>query len=154
MPQYRIQVDELQRVRREYLVEAENADAARDLAETGETIKEKDDGLPDVVERFVVPDTLVEIPQHTYEIEQYELHTMKYRVEACSEAEAIQSLLEGEGDAVEGTLEYIEVDEDRGLPTDDHPDLSDELRSLGISVEGGVIPSIRGIRQISAPQPS
>ena len=92
--------------------------------------------------------------QQTYEIEQYELHAMKYRVEAGSEAEAIQKLLEGEGEAVEGTLEYIEVHEDRGLPTDEYPDLCDALRSLDIWVEGGVIPSVRSIRQISAPQPS
>ena len=33
----------------------------------------------------------------TYEIEQYELHTMKYRVEAATEAEAITKLFQGEG---------------------------------------------------------
>ena len=31
----------------------------------------------------------------TYEIEQYELHTMKYRVEASNEAEAIKKLFDG-----------------------------------------------------------
>ena len=36
----------------------------------------------------------------TYEIEQYELHTMKYRVEAATEAEAIAKLFDGEGEAV------------------------------------------------------
>ena len=48
----------------------------------------------------------------TYEIEQYELHTMKYRVEAATEAEAIAKLFQGEGEAVCNSLEYIEVAED------------------------------------------
>ena len=34
----------------------------------------------------------------TYEIEQYELHAMKYRVEAATEAEAIAKLFQGEAE--------------------------------------------------------
>jgi len=82
-----------------------------------------------------------------YEIEQYELHTMKYRVEANSEAEAITKLLNGEADAVEGSLEFIEVAEDLGLPTDEYRDLAETLRALDVSVED-VIPSIRGIEKV------
>ncbi len=151
MPRYQVHMDEVRQIHRSYIVEAENTGSARELAAAGETIAEVDEGTYVVVERHVV-DIPTLIPQHTYEIEQYELHTMKYRVEAGCEAEAIQSLLEGEGEAVEGTLEYIEVDEDRGLPADDYPDLCDELRSLGISVKGGVIPSVRSIQQLSSPQ--
>ena len=40
-----------------------------------------------------------------YEIEQYEIHTMKYRVEASSEAVGIKMLFDGEADAVEHGLE-------------------------------------------------
>ena len=39
-----------------------------------------------------------------FEIEQYEIHTMKYRVTADNPADAIAQLLDGEGDAVDGSL--------------------------------------------------
>jgi hypothetical protein len=83
----------------------------------------------------------------TFEIEQYELHTMKYRVRANSEAEAIAKLLNGEAEAVDGGLEYIEVAEDLGLPADEYRDLAEALRVLDVSV-ADVIPSIRGIERV------
>ena len=81
----------------------------------------------------------------TFEIEQYELHTMKYRVEANSEAEAIKMLFVGETDAEDNGLDYIEVCEDMGLPAEEHRELADQLRCLGVSVGEHVIPSIRSI---------
>ena len=81
----------------------------------------------------------------TYEIEQYELHTMKYRVEASSEAEAIKMLFDGEADAVNNGFDYIEVCEDMGLLVEEHRELADQLRSLGVSVGEHVISSIRSI---------
>ena len=81
----------------------------------------------------------------TFEIEQYEIHVQQYRVEADSEAEAIGKLFNGEADPVDGSLEYVEVCEDRGLPAEEHRELADELRSLGESVDEHVIPSIRSI---------
>ena len=84
----------------------------------------------------------------TYEIEQYELHTMKYRVEAATEAEAIAKLFQGEGEPVCQGLEYIEVAEDFGLPTDEYPELVAALRKLGVSVGDTVIPSIRSIEEV------
>ena len=81
----------------------------------------------------------------TFEIEQYELHTMKYRVEAANEAEAIAKLFQGEGEAVCDSLEYIEVAEDFGLPVDEHLDLAEALQKLGVTVGEAVIPSIRSI---------
>ena len=83
----------------------------------------------------------------TYEIEQYELHTMKYRVEAATEAEAIAKLFQGEGEAVDNSLEYIEVAEDFGLPADEYPDLAGALREQSIWVDA-VIPSIRSIEKV------
>lgn len=80
----------------------------------------------------------------TYEIEQYELHVMKYRVEASGEAEAIAKLLDGEAEPVDGSLEYIEIAEDFGLPADEHRDLAETLRDRGVPVDA-VIPSIRSI---------
>ena len=81
----------------------------------------------------------------TYEIEQYELYTMKYRVEAATEAEAIAKLFQGEGEPVCRGLEYIEVAEDFGLPADEHRELADQLRAMGVAVGEAVIPSIRSI---------
>ncbi len=80
-----------------------------------------------------------------YEIEQYELHTMKYRVEASNEAEAIKMLFDGEAEPVGQSQDFIEVYEDMGLPVDEHRELADQLRSFGISVGEDVIPSIRSI---------
>ena len=84
----------------------------------------------------------------TYEIEQYEIHAMKYRIEAASEAEAIAKLLDGEADAVDDSLEYIEVAEDFGLPADEHRELADALHDLGLRVGEAVIPSIRSIVKV------
>ena len=64
----------------------------------------------------------------TYQIEQYELHSAKYRVKATCEAEAIAKFLEGEGNPVNESLEFIEMAEDRGMPVDDHPSLVRSLR--------------------------
>ena len=84
----------------------------------------------------------------TYEIEQYELHAMKYRVEAATEAEAIAKLLQGEAEPVDQGLEYIEVAEDFGLPVDECPDLAEALQKLGVSIGDTVIPSIRSIKEV------
>ena len=81
----------------------------------------------------------------TFEIEQYELHTMKYRIEAPSAAEAIKRLFDGDGEAVDNGLEYIEVAEEFGLPVEENRELADELRSLNVTVGEHVIASIRGI---------
>ena len=84
----------------------------------------------------------------TFEIEQYELHAMKYRVEAATEAEAIRLLLDGEAEPVEQSQDFIEVAEDFGLPTDEYRELADELRALGVPVGEAVIPSIRSIVRV------
>lgn len=83
----------------------------------------------------------------TYEIEQYELHTMKYRVEADSEAEAIAKLLNGEAEPVCQSQEFVEVADDYGLPVDENRDLVDQLRKLGVSVGDDIIGSIRCIEE-------
>ena len=83
----------------------------------------------------------------TFEIEQYELHTQKYRVEAANEAKAIQNLFAGEGQAVDGGLEYIEVADEFGMPADSHRELADALRAANITVTD-VIPTIRSIAEV------
>ena len=81
----------------------------------------------------------------TFVIEQYEIHTQTYRVEASSEAEAIKILFDGEADPMDNGIEYIEVCEDLGLPADEHRKLAAQLRSLGVTVGDVVIPSIRSV---------
>ena len=83
----------------------------------------------------------------TYEIEQYELHAMKYRIDAASEAEAIAGLFAGEAEPVEQSQDFIEVAEDFGLSVDEHRELAERLRDRGIPVDE-VIPSVRSIVQI------
>ena len=83
-----------------------------------------------------------------YEIEQYETHTQKYRIEADSEAEAIAKLFKGHAEPVDDSLEYVEVCEDRGLPADEHREFADELRQLGVPVDEAIIPSIRSVVRV------
>ncbi len=83
-----------------------------------------------------------------YEIEQFELHTQMYRIEANSEADAIKKLLDGEGEAIDGGLEYIQICEDLGLPVEENQELVNELHSLDVSVGEVVIPSIASIRVV------
>ncbi len=84
----------------------------------------------------------------TYAIEQYELHSAKFHVEAESEAEAIAKLYEGEGHAVDNSLEFIEVADDFGMPSDNFPTLAKALKRRGIAVDEDIIPSIRSIEPV------
>lgn len=84
-----------------------------------------------------------------YEIEQYELHTMKYQITAANEAEAIVKLFDGEAEPVDGSLEYVEIAEDFGLPVDEHRQLAKQLHALGLPVGEHVIPSIRSIEEVA-----
>jgi hypothetical protein len=84
----------------------------------------------------------------TYEIEQYELHTTKYRIEANSEGEAIANLFAGQSEAVDQSQEMIEVANDYGMPADEFPELVRELATLGVSGIDDVIPSIRSIDEV------
>lgn len=84
----------------------------------------------------------------TFEIEQYELHTMTFRVEASTEAEALKRLFDGDGEAVDNSLEYIELAEDFGLSVEEHRELADELHELGVPVGEHVVGSIRAIEEV------
>ena len=83
-----------------------------------------------------------------YEIERYELHTSKYRVEANGEAEAIVKMLDGEADPMDDSLEYIEVADDFGIPVDENRDLADQVHELGVPIDEHVIPSIRSVEEV------
>ena len=87
-------------------------------------------------------------PMPKYEIEQYEIHIQHYRIEAENEAQAICKLFNSEADPVDGSLEYVEICEDRGL---EHRELADQLHSLGMPVDEAIIPSIRTIKRVESP---
>jgi hypothetical protein len=86
----------------------------------------------------------------TYEIEQYELHTVRHRVRAASKAEAVQFVLSGRAFSLEETLEFIEVADRYGLPAEEHSELCAELRAIGVRCIRDVIPSIREIEDVDA----
>lgn len=83
-----------------------------------------------------------------FEVEQYEISVVKYRVEAAGEAEAIVKVLDGKAELCPDHAEHFEVAEDIGLPVDEYPELAEELRVLGVAVGDGIIPSIRSIREM------
>lgn len=83
-----------------------------------------------------------------FEIEQYELHTVKYRIEAANEAKAVVKLLDGEAEPVDNSLEFIELADDFGMPVDEYAELANKLNELGVPVGEHVIPSIRSIVEI------
>ncbi len=84
----------------------------------------------------------------TFEIEQYELHTTKYRVEAANEAEAIAKLFQGHAEPVEQSQEMIEVADEYGLPAEEHRELVRALEKLGVTGLRDIIPSIRSIDEV------
>ena len=83
-----------------------------------------------------------------FEIEQYEIHAHKYQVEATSAAEAVQKLFAGGAKPVNDGIDFIGVCNDLGLPVQYYPDLANQLRSLGVTVETAVIPSVRSIGEV------
>ena len=83
-----------------------------------------------------------------FEIEQFERHTSKYRVEAISEAEAIAKLFNSEAEPMDGSQVFIQVEDDYGLPAEDCPELVQDLRKLGVTGIDDVIPSVRSIDKI------
>ena len=85
----------------------------------------------------------------TYEVEQYELHAMNYRVEAANEAEAIAKLFAGEAEPVGQSQDFIEVAEDFGLPAEEYRELAEALQKKGLMRgKDEVIPSIRSVEVV------
>lgn len=82
-----------------------------------------------------------------FQIEQYEIHITKYRVEAKDEAEAIAKLLDGKADPIDNSLEFVEIADDFGIPVDENRALAEKLRKRGITVGNDIIPSIRKIEE-------
>ena len=85
-----------------------------------------------------------------FEIEQYELHAQKYRVEAENMEEAMRIFFETGGEAVDNTLEFIEVAHDYSSPellTEEEYDSLAEDHNEWLADDGGVT-SIRGVEEV------
>ena len=84
----------------------------------------------------------------TYEIEQYELWSSKFRVQAANRGEAIAKLLCEGGEAVDDSSQLIEVCDDRGMLQVEHADLVAELEAAGCELsDDAIIPSIRDVEE-------
>ena len=83
-----------------------------------------------------------------YEIEQYEIHTVRFEAEAKNEAEAIAKVFNGQATPIDNSNELVEVCEDLGMPVDLHGSLAKQLRKLGVAIGEHVIPSIRSVEEI------
>ncbi len=83
-----------------------------------------------------------------FRIEQYELHSQTYSVEADSEAGAISILLDGNGELMDGSQAFVEDAEERGMAVENHRQLAEQLRALGVPVGESVVPSIRAIAKM------
>ncbi len=85
-----------------------------------------------------------------YEIEQYEVYSCKYRVSAENKAEAISKLLNGDGDMVDNSVEYIQGHDEMGMSVFQNRELAIELEKIGVPCDGEIIPSIREIEEVDA----
>jgi hypothetical protein len=83
----------------------------------------------------------------TFEIEQYELHAMTYRVKADTLGEAVVKLLQGHGEPLDDTLDFIQVCTDKGMTADSVPDIATHLAQAGIDLGGLAVPVIPSIRE-------
>lgn len=87
-----------------------------------------------------------------FRIVQYETHTQEYSVEAEDEADAIKRLFDGEGAAIDGTLEFVGVDELRGVDADEAGsgvDLAKKLKEAGIRLDDDCfIPTVYSIEPV------
>lgn len=83
----------------------------------------------------------------SFEIEQYELHVMTYKVEAANHADAIVKLLRGHGEPLDDTREFVEVCLDKGMTADSVPDIATIVRQAGVEMGGTLVPVIPSIRE-------
>lgn len=75
-------------------------------------------------------------------VEQYELYSQKYLVEADSEAEAVRKVLDDADGEMVGESEYLEVCEDMGHPLTEWAEEFEEYEDF--------VPSIRSVEAVEA----
>lgn len=85
----------------------------------------------------------------TFEIEQYEVYVLRYRIKADSEVDAIARLFQGDGDPIDGSLTFVNIADEYGMGLGEDPDLASQLFDRGAIASGdSIIPSIRSVRQV------
>lgn len=85
-------------------------------------------------------------------IEQYEIWLQRVKVEASDEADAIGKVLQGEGVLI--SMGFAGTATDYGMGVNENPSLAVRLwdRSI-IDRNDTIIPSIRSVQEIEAPDP-
>jgi len=92
-----------------------------------------------------------------YEVEQYELHSIRYRVTADTAAQAIADVMYGKAEPIDDSLEYIEVPEDYGMPAREidpesaWSELRKQIRAANLDCDeddGDLVASIRSITKL------
>lgn len=79
-----------------------------------------------------------------FRIEQYEVYSQTYEVDANGEADAIAKLSRGEAIAQDDSFVFVETCEDLGLPVENHQTLAKQLGCDGDCI----IPGIRSIEKV------
>ena len=85
----------------------------------------------------------------TYEVERYEIYVRRYRVEAGNEVDAIVRVYKDEADPIEGSLEFVGVGNDHGMPVSEALALAEALWEIGaITTFDIIIPAIRSVAKV------
>ena len=86
-----------------------------------------------------------------FEIKQYQTHVATLFVDAPTAADAIQALYAGNIPTQDIVTEFLEVNEDIGMPDDENITLTKSLIAKGGRIDSH-IPSIAGITKIKKPR--
>ena len=83
-----------------------------------------------------------------YEVEQYEVWTTKYRIEANSAAEAALMVFDGKGEGVDNSMDYVEACNAHGIDVLQDSEFCEAFVALGGELDDDRIPSIRSVEEI------
>ena len=86
-----------------------------------------------------------------FEIKQYQTHVATIYVDAPTAAEAIELLYDNKIPAQPNVTEFLEINEDIGMPADENPALTKALRARSERIDSH-IPSIANITKIKKPR--
>lgn len=81
-----------------------------------------------------------------YAVEQYELHVVKYLVEAEDEAAAIKKVLDGGCPPVDNSQEFVELATEYGMNAEENSDIAEKLHEHHPCKY--LIPSIRSVEEV------
>jgi hypothetical protein len=84
-----------------------------------------------------------------FEVERYEIYVQRYRIQAENEVDAIILVYRDKGDPIEGSLEFVQIGNDCGMPVSEALELATALWEIGaITTFDIIIPSIRSVREV------